>query len=134
MNNQDIYYTGFFVDDTKKLLSIFKPIHNNLYGHHSTNKYKPKSIDDVEIGNKVLLKIIARAYDEKGDALLIENSKSENEFPHITISCADSISPQYSNELLKNAVRMNSMEIFDEPKYIEATEGYVIKEERVILN
>ncbi len=134
MNDQNVYYTGFFIDDPQKLFSMFKPKHNNLYGHHSTNKYKPRSLDGVSVGKKVLLKIIGRAYDDKGDALLIENDWSENEYPHITLSCADGTTPQYSNELLKNSVIDGSIEMFKEPKYIEATEGYVIKEERVILS
>lgn len=134
MKNENIYYTGFFIDDTEKLFSMFKPKHNNLYGHHSTNKYKPKSLDGVNIGKKVVLKIIGRAYNNKGDALLVENNSSENDFPHITLSCADGVSPQYSNDLLKNSIENGSVEIFKEPKFIETTEGYIIKQERVILS
>ena len=134
MNKNNIYYTGYFIDEPERLLSMFSPKHKTLYGHHSTNKYKPESVDGIEVGKKVRLKIVGRAYDEKGDALLIENDKSENEFPHITISCADSVSPQYSNELLKSAVKDGKIEIFEESKWIEATEGYVIKEERIILS
>ncbi len=134
MNLQNIYYSGYFIDEPNKLLSMFPPKHKTVYGHHCTNKYKPKSLNDFEVGKKIMLKITGRTYDTKCDVLLVENLESENEFPHITLSSADGVSPQYSNELLKYSTADKVIEKFDEPKFIEATQGYVIKEEKTILS
>jgi len=70
------------------------------------------------------MKIIGRAQDEKGDALIVENTKSNNEYPHITLSVAEGVSPVYSNELIKNALEKQLVEYFDEPIEIDVTEGY----------
>lgn len=65
---------------------------------------------------------------------MVENSESENEFPHITLSCARGVPPQYSNELLKYSASDKVVEMLSEPKFVEATQGYVIKEEKTILS
>jgi len=70
------------------------------------------------------MKIIGRAYDEKGDALLVENPKSKNKYPHITLSCAEGVSPVYSNELFEKASVLNTIEYFNNPEEIEVIEGY----------
>ncbi len=87
----NIEYTALFVDSPEKLLKMFEPKHKNIYAHHSTNWYKPTDVSDLEIGKKSALKIIGRAYDQSGDALLVENGKSKNKYPHITISCAENV-------------------------------------------
>jgi hypothetical protein len=110
-----IMYTAEFVKDAQGLLKKFPPKHEKAYGHHSTIAFKPESLEGIEIGKKSLMKIIARAYDEKGDALLVENSKSKNENPHITLSCATGISPVYSNELLKKAIESGTIEYLNKP-------------------
>jgi hypothetical protein len=73
------------------------------------------------------MKIIARVTDEKGDALIVENPKSKNAHPHITLSCADNVKPTYSNEMIERAYVENTLELFAEPVFIEVTEGYVLK-------
>lgn len=70
------------------------------------------------------MKIIGRAQDEKGDALLVENKKSSNAHPHITLSCAEGVSPVYSNELIEKAIATNTVEYFQEPVGIDVIEGY----------
>ena len=120
----NILYTAEFVKDIKSLLEKFQPKHERVFGHHSTIAFKPASLDGIEIGKKSIMKILARAYDEKGDALLVENQKSNNENPHITLSCAEEVSPVYSNELLKKAIEAGTIEYFDKPEEIEVIEGY----------
>ncbi|MES2622788.1 MAG: hypothetical protein V4576_00075 [Patescibacteria group bacterium] len=80
----DIRYTALFVDNPTKLLNMFPPKHSKVFAHHSTNKYKPVDTSDLEVGKKSLLKIIGRVHNEKGDAILVENPKSEKLHPHIT--------------------------------------------------
>ena len=123
MANQ-IVYTAEFVVDKNELLKKFPPKHERVFGHHSTIAFRPNSLDGIEVGKKSQMKIVGRIFDEKGDALLVENVKSTNENPHITLSCADGVSPVYSNELIKKAIESKSIEYFDNPEIIDVIEGY----------
>jgi len=117
-------YTAEFVIDIENLLKKFPPKHSKVFGHHSTIAFKPINLDGIEIGKETVMKIIGRAYDEKGDALLVENPKSKNKYPHITLSCAEGVSPVYSNELFEKASVLNTIEYFNNPEEIEVIEGY----------
>jgi hypothetical protein len=70
------------------------------------------------------MKIFGHVQDEKRDALILENPKSNNKYPHITLSVAEGVSPVYSNELIANAFSKELVEYFDEPIEIDVTEGY----------
>jgi hypothetical protein len=131
---EGIAYTALFVDNPEKLLQMFPTKHPNVSAHHSTNWYKPTSIVGLEVGKKNLLKIIGQAYDEKCFAVLVENAKSKNKFPHITISCAEGIAPVYANELLEKASKDSSLEIFKDPFFIEVTEGYADFDDNIVLS
>lgn len=131
---EEIEYTALFVDSPEKLLQMFPAKHPKVFAHHSTNWYKPSSIEGLEIGKKNILKIIGQAYDQKGFAVLVENVKSKNKFPHITISCAEDIAPVYSNELLEKASRDGSLEMFKDPFFIEVTEGYSDFGDKIVLS
>lgn len=131
---EEIEFTVLVVDNPEKLLKMFPAKHSKVFAHHSTNWYKPTSLEGLEVGKKSLLKIIGQAYDEKGFAVLVENLKSKNKFPHITISCAESVPPVYSNELLENASKDGSLEMFKEPSFIEVTEGYRNFNHEIILS
>lgn len=117
-------YTALFVADTESIKSQFPPKHPRVFLHHSTIEFQPFNLDDVNVGEHTKIKILGRAYDEKGDALLVENPKTKNKYPHITVSCADGVSPVYSNELLEKAVASGSIEIFETPFEIDVIEGY----------
>jgi len=130
----EIKYTALFVDSPKKLLQKFPAKHPKVFAHHSTNWYKPASIEGLEIGKKNLLKIIGQAYDQKGFAVLVENNRSKNIFPHITISCAEGVTPVYSNELLEKASKDGSLEMFKESFIIEVTEGYCDFNDKIVLS
>lgn len=133
-NPHHIKYTALFIDHPETLLAQFPPKHTKVFAHHSTNWYAPTSLDTLEVGKKHTLKIIGQAYDEKAYALLVENPKSKNQFPHITISCSEDTSPVYSNDLLAVAHQNNIVEFFDIPHYIKTTEGYVTQNNEVILS
>ena len=118
----NLYYTALFVKDIPSLLERFSPKHSKIYGHHSTIAFEPSSLDGINVGAKI--KIIGRVHDEKGDALLVENTKSNNTYPHITLSCAEGVSSVYSNQLIERAMGSNSVEYFSTPEEIDAVEGY----------
>lgn len=117
-------YSALFVTNVEELLSLLPPKHSKIFAHHSTIEFKPKSLDGIEIGKTSTLKILGRATDEKGDAILVENPKSKNKFPHITLSCAEGVSPVYSNELLEKASQNGTLELFPNPIEIQTVEGY----------
>jgi hypothetical protein len=129
-----IEYTALFVDNREDLLRMFPARHSSVFAHHSTIWYRPSSVEGLEIGRKLILKIIGHAADEKGFAVLVENGKSKNKYPYITISCAKDIPPVYSNELLEKAVKDGSIEIFKKPLFINVTEGYSDIHDNVVLS
>lgn len=137
---KQIVYSGLFVMDKEQILSLFQPKHKNVYAHHSTNEFMPKNTTNLEIGKIQKIKIIGRASDEKGDALLVENPKSYSKHPHITLSCAEGVSPAYSNGLLDRAITDGIIEYFDQPVYIDVVEGFengnkkVIKEDKYLVS
>ena len=107
-----IHYSALYANSPSELLKQFPPIHKNIYGHHSTITFMPENIDGLEVGKKVVIKILGRATDDKGDVLLVENSKSKNKYPHITVSCSGGVRPEYSNELLEKSHKDGTIEIF----------------------
>jgi Fungal tRNA ligase phosphodiesterase domain. len=119
-----IIYTAEFVKNPEELLKMFPPKHKRVFAHHSTIAFKPNDLAGIEVGKESSLKVVARVYDEKGDALLVENSKSKNQYPHITLSCAEGVSPVYSNELIKKAVESGRLEYLAAPYGISVVEGY----------
>jgi hypothetical protein len=118
-----IYYTALFLDEESKkvLRENFIPKHANVFFHHVTLQYKPADLSGIQEGRKVKVRIVGRAYDDKGDALVIEGDfNSEIYIPHLTISCSHVMESSYSNELLKNG-KIHKLEI---PLEIEMTEGW----------
>lgn len=117
-------YTALFVENPAALLEKFPPKHAKTFAHHSTIAFKPGSLEGITMGEKSQIKIIGRAFDEKGDALLVENPKSKNAHPHITLSCAEGVPPFYSEKLLEHAFISNSIQYFDSPELVDVVEGY----------
>ena len=119
-----VIYTAIFVKDIPSLLKSFEPKHKNIFAHHSTIAFRPPDLSGIELGKECKIKIVGRVSDDKGDVLLVENNKSENKYPHITLSCVDGVAPKYSQELLEKTVVSNSVELFPEPIFVEGIEGY----------
>lgn len=118
-----IKFTAIFVKDPQDLLKRFPPKHTKVFGHHSTIEFEPENLDGIEVGKEYKIKIIGRAYDEFGDDLLVENKKSKNEYPHITLSRGENAPKLYSRELFKKAIESNNIEYFTN-EYVEVVEGY----------
>jgi hypothetical protein len=97
-----IKYHALFVNDSKSLMNIFPPIYDDIYYHHSTIQFEPQSTDKIEIGKITKLKIIGQLTTSKVDVLLVENPKSINQYPHITLSTTPATPPVESNSEIKN--------------------------------
>ncbi len=121
---RDIVYTGLFVEDIQALVEQFPPKHPCVYAHHLTIAYRPDSLGSITPGKKRVVKIVGRAFDKKGDVLLVECADSEKVYPHITLSCAQGVEPDYSNTLLEQAIATGTLECFAEPIELELTEGW----------
>lgn len=116
-------YSALFIKDIPSLIKRFPPKHEKIFGHHSTIEFMPKDISGVEIGKDHQIKIIGRAYDELGDGLLVENPKSKNKYPHITLSCSEDAPPLYSKILFEKAIKAGIIEYFND-ETVDAIEGY----------
>lgn len=127
-----IPYTALFVLYPEELFKIFPPKHVHVFGHHLTLEFNPNNFDTVNVGNKINLKVIARVFDEKGDALLVETDRSTKIHPHITLSCAEGVRRSYSDEMIEKAFETNSVEMLDNPIDIEVVEGYFDGQKDVI--
>lgn len=115
-------YHALFVDNVSKLKAMFPSVHPITYYHHSTIEFKPSNTNNIELGKKVKLAIIGRITTDKVDALLVENTKSKNRFPHITLSCAEGVAPVQSNREFEN--QPDKIVMFTTPTLIDTTEGY----------
>ncbi len=116
-------YTALFVKDVEGLLKRFPPKHGKVFGDHSTIEFNPSNLDGIETGKKFKIKIIGRAYDEYGDDLLVENPKSKNKYPHITISRGENAPNLYSQILFSKSKQENNFEYFEDQS-VEVIEGY----------
>jgi hypothetical protein len=117
-----IVYTALFVSDIDKLKHLFNSIYTNKFYHHSTIEFGAKDLDDIEIGKKHKIKIVGRLTTNKIDCLVINNPKSSNKFPHITLSTNVGIKPFESNVELEK--HNDEIEYLDTSIYIEMVEGY----------
>ncbi|HEV7702202.1 MAG TPA: hypothetical protein VGO63_02035 [Candidatus Paceibacterota bacterium] len=120
---QNIRFTALFVKDVQDLLKRFPPKHKKIFGHHSTILFEPENLDSIETGKEYSVKIIGRVWDEFGDDLLVENTKSKNKYPHITLSRGENAPPLYSKMLFEKAIASNNIEYFDNEK-VDVIEGY----------
>jgi hypothetical protein len=132
MKKPNVVYTALFVDDARLLTQLFEPVHKTVLAHHSTIAFRPGSLDGIEVGKRQQLKIIGRVTDDKADALLVENPKSINKHPHITLSTVKGVPPMYANEMIETAEKEHIVERFNEPTIIDVTEGYFDGEHEIV--
>jgi hypothetical protein len=88
--------------DADALKDKYKPVHPNVYSHHSTIEFRPPSVEGLPIGQVRTIKILGRLTTDRVDALLVENPLSKNKFPHITLSTAEGVKPSESNREIEN--------------------------------
>jgi len=100
--NSIIYNAIVLTDESvQKLKKDFPPLHPNEFYHHVTLNFGKKQFPE-NLGEEVTFRVVGHAYDEKGQAVVVTDISSDNEVPHITLSCADGVKPVYSNELVKS--------------------------------
>jgi len=106
---EPIYTAIFLSDDAVEALKMLcPPKHTKIHAHHVTLVFRPSPKDLLAIepylGKEVVFEIVGEASDDKGHAVKVtvpEHLRMDEQVHHVTISCADGISPVYSNELLK---------------------------------
>ncbi len=118
-----IIYTALFVKDIPSLLKQFPPYHSSIFAHHSTIAFRPTSLEGIKIGHEFVIKVLGRYHDENVDALIVENPRSVNKIPHITLSTRDGVSPVTTNTALEQADK-NKIEYFNPCPEITVVEGY----------
>lgn len=134
INNQKkekVIYTGLFVENIEALKAKYLPVHTNEFYHHSTIEYRPETwVDRIDVGEKTSIRIIGRVTTDKVDALIVENPKSKNENPHITLSTAEGIKPFESNNEIKAAIADGT--VINVEDTIELTEWYFNGKKEII--
>lgn len=103
--SKHIAYSGVFLTPESKaaLLESFPAKHPKVLAEHMTIQRKPsdKELADLPMGKEVKMRVIGYADDSSGQAVVVEPEiRSEKPIPHITISVAEGIHPEYSNDLL----------------------------------
>jgi hypothetical protein len=100
------------------IINHIKPIHPEVIAHHMTIKLGPlDGADRNFIGQKVKLKVVSYASDDKVDAVGVEQignqPESHNKIPHITLSVNRSSGgkPFHSNKLTKWEPLDNTIEL-----------------------
>ncbi len=102
-----IYIGAFLTNEAREKLlcfwrNTFGPLHQKAFAHHCTIAFRPtpEQLTDPSIGHAGHVTIISAVADLKAQAVGVIGATSNNEYPHITISCAEGISPVYSNKLM----------------------------------
>lgn len=121
---ENIIYHALFVKDINKLIDDFPIVHPNKFYHHSTIEFKPKNDENFNIGEESSIKVLGRLTTDKVDVLLVENPKSKNKFPHITLSTALNIKPMESNSEIE--LNLDKIEKIDN-KFIDVIENLYMK-------
>ncbi len=99
-----IYWGIVLSELSKTILRSKYHRHPNLYTEHLTLAYDPSDFQEAKyskvIGKEVELVGIGYASDDRCEALVVRGAETQNEVPHITLSCANDVRPIYSNTLL----------------------------------
>lgn len=118
-----VLYSALFVDDISSLKAKYPPVHTNEFYHHSIIAFRPKDgKDGLNVGEKDTIAIIGRVTSDKVDVLLVENEKSLNDNPHITLSTAEGVEPFASNSEIAKAIE--EKRVIDVRDSVDVTEGY----------
>lgn len=101
-------YIAFVLDEASVgiLKKEIPPLYKKIFYHHMTMAFKPSEhiYDKYKeyIGKTFELNVSGYCFDEKCQAVFVDTHLSENDFPHITLSCDENTNPVYSNILMKN--------------------------------
>lgn len=105
--SDDTIYWAVKLDDASvgTLLSNYPPVHSKVYAEHMTIAFRPSDKVNERLmsdkGKEVMLVVAGHTLDNKGQAVVVTGyGRLDFGVPHITISCAEGVSPKYSNELI----------------------------------
>lgn len=109
MSSKPIYTAIFLTEDAVDTLKrLYPPRHPTVHAHHVTLIFKPspKDIDFLAafLGQEVKFEVVGEAFDDRGQAIKVsvpEHLRLNGQVHHVTLSCAEGVTPVYSNELLK---------------------------------
>ncbi len=114
-----VIYTAVFLlpEEQGRLLAAFPAKHPQVHGGHVTLVFKPSPAQleaiTPHLGKEVEVEVTGMAIDDRGQAVTVEipselkvtpESPKDTRIHHVTLSCAEGVSPVYSNELLKGAI------------------------------
>lgn len=116
------YFAAVLTADSSEALKCLA-VHPDVYAHHLTLAYLPDATTYAKyaprLGEQINIKVIGLADDGKAQAAVVE-AESENDNPHITISCEPGVKPVYSNEMLKKTpVKSAKMDLVAKIEFIQ---------------
>lgn len=93
-------------ESIQQLKQKLPPKYDRVFYHHMTMAFNPSEeiFNKYKnlIGEEIELQVFASCHDDRAHAVLVDSDKSEDEHPHITLSCIKEEKPNYSRELIKN--------------------------------
>lgn len=109
-----MYIAANLTEESIQLLKEkLPPKYSKVFYHHMTiafnpneeifNKYKNL------IGEEIDLQVFASCHDDRAHAVMVDSDKSENEHPHITLSCDENTKPRYSEDLIKRKTNLSNI-------------------------
>lgn len=119
MARSRVIYIGVFLTDESHGLLASDATHEKVFAHHLTVAFRPGMDQEGELsaflGRQVEMEVQGWARDEKGEAVLVKlpdwlADYCQNDYPHVTVSCAEGVKPVYSNDLLAEADDAGSIE------------------------
>lgn len=120
-----LLFSAFLLTDTARNLiqAQFGAVHGTIFSHHCTVAFRPA--EPILDGLRHTIRAVGRLITDKVDCLIIDRATyfGLNEFPHITLSCAEGVSPVQSNWEL--ASKAHLVQWFDTPVELETRTGNV---------
>jgi hypothetical protein len=101
-----VIYSAVFIDNPDTLLkwwrSYIGPLHDDIKAHHMTLAFRPKSVENLKLGDSCMLRVVGYAQDENCQVVLVRSNgpQSTNTYAHVTVSLGNGTKAKYSNSLL----------------------------------
>lgn len=114
-----VIYVGVFLtpESREKLLTLVPPLHKDVFADHMTIAFRPEPLvlDNLPIGKKVLLRVIAHASNARAQAVTVQGVFGSTSTPHITISVNREAggNPNLSNLLLSKTFPEDMIQLAD---------------------
>lgn len=137
----EILYTAMFLTDEsrQKLFGMFPPAYDEIYATHSTIAFGnniPHS--PIITGVPYELKITGLIDDGRVQVVSVLNPFSNNEYPHITISCATDpetgrpYPPRIANEAIAHALEEGTLLPVEDNVELSCVSGYFTRDHQIV--